>query len=214
MSKKKKMGGFDSFDLSKANFTLDKPLEAFVSQQSTSASSNAVQGQELPGQRSTVAAAGPSCLSKKTETSESSELPGQRSTVAAAGPSFMSNKTETSESSWIREEDNCEENSSSFSGLDIYSPQLTHPTKARAKRPRTRRPAKNRPNTIGEQDTMKQSSGLEATGPSLGGKEPLGDTLKTSPQRPHTIRDSSKESTSASRTKDNVRNLRARFEQM
>ncbi|KAJ7385781.1 hypothetical protein OS493_013815 [Desmophyllum pertusum] len=182
------MGRFESCNLGAAHFTHDKPLEAFFSQQSQAASSsNAVQG-----------------LGRD-----------QRSPLAVAGPSCSSNVSLTSKCSWIREDDNREENNSSFCGLDSYSPQLVHPTKARAKRPGTRRKAKNRSNTASEQDTTKPSVALEAPpGPSCRGKEPLGDTLGAGPRTLHAITDSSKEGTSASCTKDHVSNLRARFEQM
>ena len=56
--------------------------------------------------------------------------------------------------------------------------------------------------------------GLGANRSSFRGKEPLGDTRQAGRRTPHKIKDSSKESTSASCTKDKVRNLRARFEKM
>lgn len=98
--------------------------------------------------------------------------------------------------------------------LGLNSSQLVHPTKARAKAPRTHRPRKNRLSNERKQSKTEQTIGVEATRPSFRGKTPLGDTRQAGPGRPHTIRDSSRESTSASCTKDQVTNLIARFEQI
>ncbi|XP_020622451.1 uncharacterized protein LOC110060043 [Orbicella faveolata] len=107
---------------------------------------------------------------------QSTESSCQSSAPSTARSSCSLTSNETGESYWIREEDNREENASSFSSLGLNSPQLVHLTKARAKAPRTHRPRKNRSSKASKKD-------------------------KT-------------ESTFASCTKDNVRNLRARFEQM
>ncbi|CAH3019768.1 unnamed protein product [Porites evermanni] len=194
MSKEnRQVPGFESlYDVGDENFSLSKSLEAFHS----------ASGQVL--QRVRV-------------DSESQDIMGrqrdQQQAAAGLSPSSSYRATLTRRSSWIREEDNREENTSSFNDLGEYSPQLANPTKTRIKRPGVRRPKRSE-SSAERQIPQKQFEKQGAQGTSSLSKEPPKRTYRAGAGTSLTIKDNTSRTPSNSCTKDKVNNLRARFEQM
>lgn len=103
-----------------------------------------------------------------------------------------------------------QKNNAMFISLDAYLPQLTNPTKSRAKRPGTRRIKKNESCSETQLKTPGRATEHKTPGPSCHRKE----YIQESPQTTHAIRDPNKESSSPASTRKRVNKLRARFEQM
>lgn len=91
-----------------------------------------------------------------------------------------------------------------------YSPQLANPTKTRVKRPGVRRPQRNE-SRAERQISQKQFEKQRAQGTSSLSQE---GTYRAGAGTSLTIKDNTARSPSNSCTKDKVKNLRARFEQM
>ncbi|XP_068753126.1 uncharacterized protein [Montipora capricornis] len=180
--------GMDSlYDLAEQTFTLDKRVEAFIS--------------EIKPREHLQS----TCARESIETHEEDQ---------AAGPSDSSTWM-TPEGSWINEEDNREEIPSSFTKLDAYSPQLTCATKRRAERPGVR--GRKRPRLRGKSSLDITEEWLtlsrKTTGP-LPHSNSLVRTATEGLRRTREKNDWNKEATPPVTTTDKVSGLRARFEQL
>lgn len=161
-----------SFDIGNAHFTLDKPIERFTSIQSQISSTGveAKGGGRLRAEPLDLGAAHFS-LDKPIEKFDSNYFQASGSSQAIL--SYSSDELMIRRLSWIHEEDNREEDSSSFSGLDLYSPQLVQPTRNRPPPSRIRRSAKQVTATTSTEEITTQFSGLEARETADLGKKPL-----------------------------------------
>nr|XP_058967232.1 uncharacterized protein LOC131793770 [Pocillopora verrucosa] len=173
MSKENKMGKEKSFGILDADFTLRKSIEEYRSKLSQAfSSSDSIAGESTMSKpKSFEIGKAHFTLDKPIEKFDSNYFQASGSSQAIL--SYSSDELMIRRLSWIHEEDNREEDSSSFSGLDLFSPQLVQPTRNRPPPSRIHRPAKQVTATTSTEEITTQFSGLEARETADVGKKPL-----------------------------------------